>query len=489
MKFISLSFILSCTCGVAMAQSPEEVVAKTFDQNQSIQHLKYMASDELAGRNTPSEGQDKAADYIVEQFKAYGIKALEELPNYRQEVPFIKKSVATKGTIMAGEKTFKMADDFLIMAGNGLDWKGELVFVKVLNEEVLAEMDLKDKVVLTYCGDGVSVSPQAWFDMIGGKRKLAREAGAVGVIELYNSPSLPWNFLVNYFNQEQVLLGEKDEDIIPTLWMKESQRETLEALQEAKKIAIDIPEVAIETFNAANLVGYVPGTDPELKDEYVIYTAHYDHVGIGKPGAEGDTIYNGARDNAVGVTGVLAAAENMAKYPAKRSTIFVMFTAEEKGLLGSAWFADHPPVAMNQVVFNMNIDNGGYNDTEKVTVIGLSRTTAKPHFVNAAGIYGLEAIDDPVPEQNLFDRSDNVQFAKKGVPAPDFSMGLVAFDQEIMKYYHQAGDEVESLDLDYVTKYWQAYLLAGRLISNAPEAPFWVEGDKYYPIGVQLYRR
>jgi Zn-dependent M28 family amino/carboxypeptidase len=244
-----------------------------------------------------------------------------------------------------------------------------------------------------------------------------------------------------------------------------------------------------KTLVTQNVVGVLEGTDPKLKEEYIMYSAHYDHVGIGKPDAVGDSIYNGARDNAIGTTAVLSMAKNIGKYPTKRSAVFIFFTGEEKGLLGSQYYVDHPILPLKKIVYGFNTDGGGYNNTKLATVIGLSRTTAKKHIVKGAATFGLEAIDDPAPEQGLFDRSDNVSFASKGVPAPTYSTGFDAFDDEINKYYHQAGDEADSLDYDYLLKFYQGYVLSGRLIANDPETPFWVKGDKYEAAANVLYEK
>jgi Zn-dependent M28 family amino/carboxypeptidase len=240
-------------------------------------------------------------------------------------------------------------------------------------------------------------------------------------------------------------------------------------------------------LNSKNVVGMVEGTDPTLKNEFIIYSAHYDHNGVGEPNQDGDSIYNGARDNAVGVVTVMSAAENIALYPTKRSALFILFTGEEKGLLGSSYYVQNPLIPLNQMVYCFNSDNGGYNDTSLTTIIGLERTTAAKHIKVASTAFGLTAIDDPAGEQGLFDRSDNVNFAKVGIPAPTFSMGFTAFDEEIFKYYHQTADNPGSMDYDYLTKFFGAYVLSCRLIANDPITPFWVEGDKYHPAGTSLY--
>ena len=235
--------------------------------------------------------------------------------------------------------------------------------------------------------------------------------------------------------------------------------------------------------------GYVEGTDPVLKKDYVTFSSHYDHVGVGRADSTGDDIYNGTRDNAVGTVTVLEAAKNLAMYPTKRSSLFVMFCGEEKGLLGSQWFVDQSPLPLSDIVFCFNSDNGGYNNTSMATVIGLDRTTAQGLLVTAIESYGLTAGDDAnYKEQGLFDRSYNVSFAKKGIPAPSFGMGVDAFDEQVLRTYHQPSDEFDTIDMDYLYTFYRAYVFAGRSIGNMKETPFWVEGDKYYEVGKELYK-
>lgn len=241
------------------------------------------------------------------------------------------------------------------------------------------------------------------------------------------------------------------------------------------------------TIESQNVIGIVEGTDPELKNEYIIYSAHYDHVGVHASNVPGDSIFNGARDNAVGTTTVLSMAENLAKYPTKRSALFILFTGEEKGLLGSRYYVKNPVLPLKQMVYCFNSDNAGYNDTSVATIVGLGRTTVGQHIKDAASAFGLEAIDDPAGEQGLFDRSDNVNFAKKGIPAPTFSLGFRSFSGDVTKYYHQPGDEADTLDYDYLLKFFQAYVLSGRKIGNDPKTPTWVAGDKYEKASKALY--
>ena len=157
------------------------------------------------------------------------------------------------------------------------------------------------------------------------------------------------------------------------------------------------------------------------------------------------------------------------------------------GLLGSKYYAAHPTIELEKLVFNLNIDNGGMNDTSLINVIGLGRTSADRDIGNACLAYGLTLKGDPAPEMNLFDRSDNVSFAAKGIPAPTYGMGIKQVDESIMRYYHQLGDEIGNIDLKYVVKYMKSYILAAQNIADNPAQPRWATGDKYEAAWKELY--
>ena len=238
-----------------------------------------------------------------------------------------------------------------------------------------------------------------------------------------------------------------------------------------------------------NVVGWIPGSDPELTDEVVMLLAHYDHVGMGGQRAtEADSIFNGARDNGMGTVAVIAAARSLAAAPPRRSVLLFTPTAEEQGLIGSRHFAENPLVPLDDIVFALNVDTGGYSDTTIVTVVGLDRTTAQSLIEAGAAAAGLEAVLDPSPEQNLFDRSDNVAFARKGIPAPTFSPGFRAFsDPGVANYYHQVTDEVDDLDMAYLARFVTGYVESARRIADAPDRPHWTPGDVYEAAGQALY--
>ncbi|GAB5535424.1 MAG: hypothetical protein Rubg2KO_16730 [Rubricoccaceae bacterium] len=243
------------------------------------------------------------------------------------------------------------------------------------------------------------------------------------------------------------------------------------------------------SLTSRNVVGWIPGSDPELADEVVMLLAHYDHVGMGGSRvAEADSIFNGARDNGMGTVAVIAAARALAADPPRRPVLLFTPTAEEQGLIGSRYFAENPLVPLRDIVFALNVDTGGYSDTTIVTVVGLNRTTAQSLIEAGAAAAGLEAVLDPSPEQNLFDRSDNVAFARKGIPAPTFSPGFRAFsDPGVANYYHQVTDEVDDLDMAYLARFVTGYVEAARRIADAPERPRWVPGDSYEDEADKLY--
>ncbi|MEP0985856.1 M28 family peptidase [Ekhidna sp.] len=485
----TLLLTLLFTSLISFSQTDKELAEQSVNQNIIKSHIGFLASDELEGRDTPSKGLKVAAKYLESRFVEYGVKMAPGMDSYFQPVPMKKVIPPSNGIIKIGETELLLNDDFVVLDGGGSLNDQQFFYAEYGNPSDLSKENVEGKIVVAICGDGESESPQEWFSLSAEKRKKVKELGGLGLIELYNSSQLPWNFLVRYLSREQTVLDEGDSDgtMIHT-WLNRSA-EDVSFLESNESASIMIEGSKTEKFNSQNIVGYIEGTDQKLKEEFVVYSAHYDHVGIGQADANGDSIFNGSRDNAVGTVTVLTAAQNLAKNPPKRSGLFALFTGEEKGLLGSKAFVDNSPVELNKIVYCFNSDNGGYNDTSKATIIGLTRTTAEEMIIEACKAFGLDAIEDPAEEQGLFDRSDNVRFAAKGIPAPTFSMGFTAFDSEITKYYHQAGDNPNTLDYEYLEKFFKSYVYACRLIANSRKAPFWVEGDKYYDSGKELYKK
>jgi aminopeptidase YwaD len=475
------------------AQDDQQLTNATVRKAKIESHLQFLASDELRGRDTPSPEQLVAARYLATQLKSYGVKALPEYPDYYQAVKMKNQAKPEEVSLSFNNQNYVVKDHTILIAGNDLQADAEAVFLNFGTEADFKKIDVKGKIVVVRPGLEEGGTPQQWFFAGAAKRKMASEKGAIALVELYKNQQIPWKQLVYFLHADRSGLDDDEGSRLAHIWLHDSDDAILKFLQMKRKPKDKIPaQIKVKTgaakkFNVYNIVGYLEGNDAQLKNEYVVYSAHYDHVGVGRADAEGDTIYNGARDNAVGTVTVLSAAENLASHPTKRSALFIFFTGEEKGLLGSEWFVNHSPIDLKKMVYCFNSDNAGYNDTSIAMIMGLGRTTADVYIQKACEAYGLKAIDDPAPEQNLFDRSDNVNFAKKGIPAPTFSLGLKAFDADINKYYHQPADQPNNLDYDYLFKFFSAYVYTCRMIGNAAQAPFWKPGDKYYEDGIKLY--
>ncbi|SDD53100.1 Peptidase family M28 [Algoriphagus faecimaris] len=488
MKKICIAFgMVGLLATPALAQ--KKAVEKNFKQKEAIGHFTYLASDELMGRDPIRPEIELAANYIAEQLEKYGAKPFSQADGYFQNIPFQVSSPPSTGTVSLGEKVYTQGTDLLVLDGKSVEGSYELAEIGFGLEEDFEGKDLKGKLLISNVGAPDRMSPADLFSL--GREKVARaqKAGAIGLIERFNIPAVPWQLVSNFLNRTTLGLDQGASSDLPYIWVKDLDNSIREAITEGNLTSakMEIKGKNIRKVTGKNVVAWIEGTDPELKNEYLMLSAHYDHVGVGTPDETGDSIYNGARDNAVGTVAVINAAKYFAKNPPKRSILLALWTAEEKGLLGSAYFSENPLVPLNKIIYNLNIDNGGYNDTSVITVIGLGRTSADDEIISAVSEFGLEAIPDPAPEQGLYDRSDNVNFAKKGIPAPTFSLGFQAFDDEIQKYYHRPGDQVDNFDLDYAVKYWKSYILSAERIANWDQKPIWTAGDKYEKASKELY--
>jgi Zn-dependent M28 family amino/carboxypeptidase len=222
---------------------------------------------------------------------------------------------------------------------------------------------------------------------------------------------------------------------------------------------------------APNVVGILEGSDPALRDQYVVFSAHMDHVGTGPADAQGDTIYNGADDNASGTSSVIEIAEAAAALSVRprRSMMFVLVSGEEKGLWGSGYFAEHPPVPLDRLVADLNIDMVGRNWPDTIVVIGREHSNmgATLSRVSAAhGELGMTAIDDLWPNEQFFFRSDHYNFARNGVPALFFFNG-------VHRDYHAPGDSPDKINAEKASRIARLVFYLGMEIANADERPVW----------------
>lgn len=487
----SFSVLLLLFPFVLIAQKkPVQEIARLVTRDEVEAHLQFLAADEMRGRDTGSPEIDIAANYLATEFKRLGLKKPETLQSYFQPVNLVNRYPATSGKLTIGQEDFLYKEHFIQLEGGNFSWSGDVVFAGYASDEEIQKLDVKGKLVVALAGNRDSkANPMAVFMAAGDKRNRIVAAGAVGLIELFALPQIPWPVLVNYFATNTTMTLGSDEEKAVHLWLRSTDAESIRRLKETTSLpgSLSVSGGKTTPVKAKNVVAIMEGTDTRLKNEYLIVSAHYDHVGVSKRSNQPDSIFNGARDNAIGVTGLLATARFLSQYKPKRSVLFIAFTAEEKGLLGSRYYAEHPVVPLKQCVFNFNCDGAGYNDTSIATIIGMERTTAESDLAKACAAFGLKAAVDPVPQQNLFERSDNLNFASKGIPAITFAPGLTDFDAEINKYYHQPADEVSSLDFDYLIKYFRAYVYANFLLANAAVAPAWKPGDKFESAAKKLY--
>ncbi|MDX1941334.1 MAG: M28 family peptidase [Saprospiraceae bacterium] len=498
-------FLLCFICLIAFSnfvEAQNDLPELKLTKSELEAHLRFLASDELAGRRTGEVGNNVAARYIATYFEAYGLKKAPGLDSYYQTFMLEMASPPSSGSLKMNNVDYAFGTDFLILSGNANEVNTTAVFAGHgwvdENTDDYKGLDVKGKVVFVLSGKPGDEDRRAIISAGAQKRKLAAERGAVAIFELYRM-QFPWDFFRRNYSRERLQVAEsnadKDETGIIYGFFKEPSPNPIIELQNGKSFKIELKSDAasVKRIPTQNVIGIVEGTDPMLKDEFVLLTAHYDHVGVGKQGGgaytEQDSIFNGSRDNAFGTVGLLAAAKALAQQPPARSVIILAVTGEEVGLLGSSYYADNPLIPLKKVIFNLNIDTGGYNNTSVVGIVGHGRTGTDELMEAGLKPFGLSVKANPAPEQGLFDRSDNVAFARKGVPCVTYTPGFDEFDEEVMKYYHQVTDNPDTIDYDYLHKFSQGYAHTTRQVANRKARPQWAKGDKYEEAGKTLYNK
>ena len=461
-------------------------IKSTIDQIEAESHLRFLTADELRGRNTGTIELNIAARYLAEQFRKYGLDPLgDEEGDYKQKVEMIESNPPSIATASLHDMVFDIKSDLVYINGKNGKIEGPMFYVEDLY--ALKTSDVNGKIVVTVLGDPREALMN--IDQV----KHMQEMGAIGVIEIFGSnQNMAWSRIARFLNSQTMKLDNIDSvQALPRVWVNDPSEILMQKLKknETKSNAsIQIDGLMKKPLDSYNIVGKIEGTDPVLKDEHVIMCAHYDHIGV-QSGKGLDSIYNGTRDNGIGTTGLINAAKYFGLYPAKRSIIIIALTGEEKGLLGSMYYTNNPKVPLEKSVFALNIDNSGYTDTENITLLDTARTNIDKLVYQAAKEAGLGVMGDRIPSQGYYERSDQVSFAKKGVPAINFKMSMSAFDERISTYYHQPNDEFDSIDHQYVYKYWISYIRSAELISNWDQKPYWMAGDKFEEAGNKLYSK
>ncbi len=429
-------------------------------------HVQFLADDSLEGRDTGSRGFEKAAAYMAEQFRAAGLQPAG-IDGYRQPMDFdevrLDEARSSLDLLRDGKAaSVKLGDEavLLVSTRSTESIEAEAVFVGYgltvpeLGHDDLAGQNVKGKIVVLVTGGPTEMSGpiKAHYQSPDERRKALRKAGVIGAVILQNPKSVevPWSRLASARFLPRMELRDPGYDVPPPLPSEmvfntehadllfagsgHTFQEVLAALDADKplphfplgvKIRARVGMTRSEA-KSENVVGVFPGHDPSLKNEYVVVSAHLDHVGIGEP-VHGDRIYSGAMDNASGTASLIEVARLMKDSGAKpkRSILFVAVTGEEKGLLGSQYFATHPTVSGPMVAdLNMDMFNPIF-PLKYLEVQGLAESTLGEDIRAVAEPLGVEVQPDQEPEHNLFIRSDQYSFIKQGVPALTFKFSYV----------------------------------------------------------------
>lgn len=539
-KLLVLFSLASLLAIAAFAQD----YSSRFSEAKMRDRVKTLSSDAFEGRGPGTPGGQKAAKYIADQMRSAGV-----LPgngkSFFQPIDFIGLKVDPNTQLKVsgakGEKNYRFLDDFVASTGAqkaSIKTTAEVVFVGYgidaplykWNDYKGSANDFRGKYLMILVNDPPATKDEP--DLFGGdaltyfgrwtyKYEEAARRGAAGVILVHTdrSAGYGWNVIRSSNGSWRYEILRTNGDKTPYLdvraWATEDAAGkileqaglSLKELTKAAKsrdfkpvktgltVSLDL-ESETKHVSSPNVVGRVLGSDPKLRSQYVVYSAHYDHLGVGEPNKDGDRIYNGAYDNASGVSAVLGIAEALAKMPIKqrpkRSFYFLFPTAEEQGLLGAEYYSRHPLVPLAKTAANINLD--GVNFVGKVDdfiALGANRSSMIDQIEAAAKERKFTIKDDPDPGQGFFFRSDHFPFAKVGVPAVNFSHGdhFIAgankdagkfLSDYTEKYYHQVGDEYHDWwDMSAMVQEAEFALSFGIKIANAPKMPRYKATDEF----------
>jgi Zn-dependent M28 family amino/carboxypeptidase len=530
--------IMSENRALLSESSDAELAASQIEENKLRAHVKYLADDLLEGRGPGSRGGMLAAKYIAAQFEALGLEPAGADRSFFQQVRMIgsRTDPSTKLVIKseAGGAEFGFGDDFVagtdfeqaeIPINSDIIFAGYGVSAPENNWDDYKGLDVRGKILMIMVNDPPATPSEP--NLFGGKAltyygrwtykyEEAARRGAAGVILIHtnNSAGYGWNVVRSSWGGER--FGLAPEAGAPSLKLKswvteETARKiaqlggkNLDQLRQSAdsraftptplNVRVDMTlRTQSQRLTSPNVVAIYRGNDPTLKNEYVVYSAHWDHLGV-RPDQPGDNIYNGAVDNATGIAGMIAIANafNTLAFKPRRSILFIATTAEEQGLLGAEYYARHPLVPFQQTIANINLDSmNTLGVTTDITPLGADRSTMGKFIEEVAKENNVTVSPDPRPEQGSFYRSDHFPFAKAGVPAVSFNPGVKFVghpdkwgEEQFRDYnqhrYHQPSDEY-SPNLNFGGMVQQARLAfwLGLRVANATETPQWNKGDEF----------
>ncbi|MDX1591019.1 MAG: M28 family peptidase [Balneolaceae bacterium] len=547
MKYLTLivsmfAFILITGC----SSSPADRGAQTITGESLMTHIETLASDEFEGRGTATRGEDLTVQYLVDQLQAMGVEPGVSDSSFIQEFPLLGQRVdgeSAEMTIRRGGRVAENLDynsDFMawpsnesenveieraevLYVGYGIqapefewdDYKGADVEGKILvfkNSDPSGDPDLFD-------GDS-----RLYYGRWSYKFEKAAEMGALGAIIIHTTPTAGygWDVVANSWGRERFSLpsdGDPSENPEFNSWLTEEGSRSLfeaaglsldEMLDRAESrdfepvplegVTMDVSlDATYSDLSSRNVVGMIQGNDPDLMDEYVVFTAHYDHLGITTP-VNGDSINNGARDNAAGVSAVLNLADAFKEVEPemRRSAIFLFVGAEEMGLLGSLYWANNPTVHPGSVSANLNMDGMQvYGPTEDIVLVGYERNTITDVIREFAEAEDRTVKPDPNPGQGYFYRSDHFSMARVGIPAVFPRRGneyigkpegwSATVDSVDAANYHSVTDEINQYwDVSGMVDDVRLFFRASLHIINADEMMEWYPGDEFEAVRMEM---
>ena len=540
-KFNLLLAFLLVTFSACETATDLDRAAETITKESLMTPIEILSSDEFEGRAPATRGEDLTIEYLLDYLQTAGIEGGMPDGSYIQEFPLISQNVDREMAAMSiksnGQTVLDVEyyDEFMAWPSNQEDIvsieDAELVYVGYgiqapeYDWDDYKGKDVRGKVLVfknsdpAYDPDIFEGDTRLYYGRWNYKFEMAEQMGALGgiIIHTDETAGYGWTVVANSWGRERFYLEEEGDDDteLPEFnaWLT---KEISSALFEAagldldeQLVAADDPEfepvplegVTLDIFMEAeykrdmssrNVLGKIEGNDPNLKDEYLVFTAHHDHLGITEP-VDGDSINNGALDNAAGVSAVLnlANAYNQVADNMRRSALFLFVGAEEMGLLGSQYWAEYPTVHPGRVTANINLDGMNvYGETDDVVLVGYDRNTVSDIIVHQAELEGRVVKSDPNPEQGYFYRSDHFSLAKVGIPAifpnagrdfidkPDNYNALV--DSIMAASYHTVHDQInEHWDLSGMERDTRLFFRAGMEILNLDQLMEWRPGDEF----------
>ena len=549
-KRIGLITLLAFVAACGEKTADEAVVVTSTDSPNAAEEAaqliagEYMrgivaeiSDDRYEGRGPGSRGDKMARDFLIAEMQLAGFDPGGENGSWEQQVELVSVDTDQPPTwSFTGEDgalTIKQWDDFIVNSGNQQERSefadAELVFVGYgiqapeYDWDDYKDVDVTGKVVVIMNNDPAwdedlfAGETRLWYGRWDYKYWKAAEQGAIAAVIIHTTPSAGYPFQVLQTSgtgpQFELPVVEGEARLQLTGWITEAAAYELTTLgghdldelrnqadnRDFRPVALGVStslgmDVAIERVYSANVLGLIPGSDPELSDEVVIYTAHHDHLGVGTPNESGDSIYNGAMDNATGVAQVMAIAKAIKALPKapRRSILVNLVAAEEQGLLGSKYYAQNPTFQPGKIAANINYDGGNiWGHTHDTTFIGLGKSSIDEILIMIAEEQGRVVKPDQFSDKGYFYRSDQFSFARIGVPAmyldtgTDFvdrppGWGKEQLDHFTEVDYHQPSDEYDDnwnfdgMVEDALLGYW-----TGLAIANADEMPRWNPGDEF----------